>query len=787
MAKPNEFTLDDALDIAKKHHINGNITLADRTYKDILKTYPDHFKCLHYLGILAYQRNAVDESAQYLKRAIEVDDSNAETYNAYAVVLELTGNMTMALKMWEKAITLDPEFPDAYSNYGNALWKKGDFKAAQEACEKAIAINPQYHGALINLGNALMSQGEHKEAVEKWKKALEINPHHASAHINIGNSLRELGKIKESEEHCRKALELSPDDPNALLNLANALRDQGQYGESEQLYRQSTDIKPEFVLGHNNRAIALMHMFRYDEALVATRYALAFDPNSFETLGTKAIILKELNKLYEAEEAARKALALSPDSVEARVDLGEILSLLNHHDEAASLFDEAIELQPENPRIFIKLSNALEKSNRTEEAIEHIKKAVELNPEMPEAYWSMGATYFISNNIDKALEALNKALELKPDFIGSYVTKAELLQSLGKMDESQALVEEALKINDNVPNLYYTLSNVKKFKPDDPHLEKMKEIADNSHKLSYQQRAVIYYALYRAYEKMKDYNAAFDYLKKGADSKWEGLNYNPKTQRNTYKGIKNVFANKLESNPNVGCDSNVPIFVLGMPRSGTTLTEQIIASHPEVYGAGELSILTNLEREMGLPSKDNAKEWGQAYVDTIKNINETTQGAKRITDKMPGNYSRIGSIFLALPNAKIIHCRRSPIDTCLSCYKQLFSRGHEWSYDFDAMAQHYADYLSLMEHWRNVLPEGSFLEINYEDTINDFENQARKLIDFVDLEWDDACLSPHKAKRSVLTASKAQVVKPIYKTSVEGWKRYEEQLAPLVEALEKHT
>ena len=171
----------------------------------------------------------------------------------------------------------------------------------------------------------------------------------------------------------------------------------------------------------------------------------------------------------------------------------------------------------------------------------------------------------------------------------------------------------------------------------------------------------------------------------------------------------------------------------------------------------------------------------------MRAINEETQKSLKITDKMPGNYSRIGSIFLSMPNAKIIHCRRSPIDTCLSCYKQLFSRGHEWTYDFEAMAEHYGDYLALMEHWRKVLPEGSFLEINYEDTINDFENQARKLIDYAGLEWNDACLSPHKAKRSVLTASKAQVVKPIYKTSVEGWKRYEEQLAPLVKALEKYT
>jgi hypothetical protein len=222
-----------------------------------------------------------------------------------------------------------------------------------------------------------------------------------------------------------------------------------------------------------------------------------------------------------------------------------------------------------------------------------------------------------------------------------------------------------------------------------------------------------------------------------------------------------------------------------MPRSGTTLTEQIISSHPDIYGAGELYTLAQVENEIGTLTPENAKEWGAKYVELVKEINEDSKTAIKITDKMPGNFIRIGQIVNALPNAKIIHCRRNPIDTCLSCYKQLFGRGHYWSYNLEEMAQHYEEYDDLMAHWRNVLPK-KFLEINYEDTVNDFENQARKLIDFVGMEWNDACLKPHKQKRSVLTASKGQVIKPIYKTSVHAWKRYEEQLQPLIKRLEKY-
>lgn len=786
MTKTNEVTLDKALSIAKEQHQAGNLTLADRTYKDIIKVHPDNFTSLHYLGIIAYQRGEPKEGVKFLSQAININADKPETWNAYAVMLELTGEMDKAIDAWNKALELRPDYPDALSNLGNALYKCQEYKKAQEACEKALKLKPDFHGALINLGNALVSQDKGEEAIAMWEKSLEIKPDNHNALINTGNALRDLGRVQESEEYCRKAVSLYPDNPDALLNLGNTLNDQAQYEEAEQVFKQATNVKPDFAKAHNNLSISLMNQLKLDEALIAARYAIAFDPNYGEAYGNISVVLRELGKLPEAEEAARKALSFDPESVEAKVNLGEILFLIDNYEEAVTLFNDAMELLPESSRIYIKLSTALDRANRTDEALEVLEKTIDLYPEMPEAYHLKAVTLLSSNEVSKALEALDKALEIKPDFPEVLATKSEALQSLGKMEDAAHLIREAINMNADIPSLYLTLSKVKKFTKDDSDLKKMESLTDNINKHGQGQASALYYGLFKAYEDTGEYDKAFEHLKKGADIKRSTVFHKPETQEHSFNTMKGTVNKQyIDAFKGKACESDVPVFIVGMPRSGTTLTEQIISSHPEVYGAGELYALAHTEKEVGILNLESAKEWGEKYIELTRAISEECKTAKRITDKMPGNYVRIGQIASALPNAKIIHCRRNPIDTCLSCYKQLFARGHYWSYDLKEMADHYEQYNDLMNHWRKEIPE-RFLEINYEDTVNDFENQARKLIDYVGLEWNDACLSPHKSKRSVLTASKGQVIKPIYKTSVHAWKRYEEQLQPLAERLEKY-
>ena len=484
------------------------------------------------------------------------------------------------------------------------------------------------------------------------------------------------------------------------------------------------------------------------------------------------------------KKLARKALNIDPQSVEARIDLADILFVYDRYDEAETLFTEAVELMPDSPRLYIKLSTVLERANKIDQALETIQIAVDKNPEMPDVYHRQAILLMAANDIEGALKAIDKTIEMKPNFANAYGTKSDILQTHGDMEGARTAAEKALELNDKIPFVYFTLSKVKKFTEDDPAFIGMKALEESAHKYGKVQAIALHYALFKAHEDIGDYNTAFDHLKKANDLKYTTVVHDSEAQDASFSNIKKVYTKEfIESLDGKGYDSECPILIVGMPRSGTTLTEQIISSHPDVFGAGELHFLGQAELDVGFVNDENCQELGKTYVDYTRAINDEAKNAKKITDKMPGNFMRIGQIVTSLPNAKIIHCQRNPMDTCLSCYKQLFARGHYWTYDLDAMAAHYALYYDMMQHWRDVLPKDRFLEIKYEDTVNDFENQARRLIDFVEMEWNDACLTPHKTKRSIMTASKGQVRKPIYKTSVEAWRRYEEQLSPLAKAL----
>ncbi len=785
MTQANQVTHQDALLLARKHHLSGNLNLAHQVYLDILNSVPDDFASLHYISVIEYQRGEFEEALEHIERAIEQEKGNQDTWNIYGVILGELGRHAEAIEKWEKALKIDPDFAQVYSNMGNAYWMLGQYEKAKESCLKGIEIEPEEQGCLTNLGNAYAKLEQQEKAIECWEKVIATNPENVGALSNITNAYNELEQYKKANEYGTKALEISPENPQALLNFANSERALGNSKKAEEIYRKLTNIKPDYAQAHFNLAMALIDQVKYDEAITSLKYAVSFDKNNVEFLSNLAVALSETNNLLEAEKMAQRAIKVSPESAEAHIDLADILFKMDKLADAEALFEKAIELAPPTSRVYLKFANVLEKLNRIDDALEYVDKALEINKDSPEIYHRKAMILYMANIMDDALELLEKALKIKPDFAAAIATKSEILQSLNRKDEAIDCARKAIEINPNLPYLYYTLSKLKKFKADDPEFKQMKELQDKISKHGEQQAVGLNFALFKAYEDIKDYKNSFQYLKKGNDIKFSSVPFSPKEQRTGFKNIEVIWTPKnLQRFKGTGIKDETPIFIVGMPRSGTTLTEQIISSHPDVFGAGELHHLSTIEKDYNMLSEDNMKEIGQRYIDEIRKISEESKTAKRITDKMPGNYTKIGLIACAMPNAKIIHTRRHPIDTCLSCYKQLFARGHSWSYNMKAMAEHYELYMETLAYWREHLPD-RFLEINYEDTVGDFENQARKLIDFAGLEWDDACLTPHKQKRAVLTASKNQVTKPIYQTSVEAWKRYEEPLKELADPLKK--
>ncbi|MCB1532177.1 MAG: tetratricopeptide repeat protein [Alphaproteobacteria bacterium] len=784
MLEEKEVTLEEAVNIAIGHMQHGNYRVAEMVLQDILTAQPDHHNSHYMLGLARYFMGNIQGALEHVEKAVEAEDAAAEWWCNYGILLNETGRLDDAINAYDKAVEIDAAYGNSFWNKSHTLWLAGRYEEAEEAARAGIEKDPGSAEAWLNLGTAIVKLGRLEEAAQAWEKALELDPNFAFAWNNLGNVLRDMGQLEAAEQKCRKALELDPNHAQSMNNLANALLDLGETKEAEEWYRKAIMQQPDYVEAHNNLCITLIRQNRFEEAIQEARVALSYRPDYSQGLMNLSIAYRSIGRMEEAQKAIEKAAVLDPESAEIHAELADVLFMQDRYADAEIELEKARKLEPDSPRVYIRLSNVLERGNKIEEALEAIDKAVEMNPEMPEAYLRKGSICHIANRVEEAKSYFLKALEMKPDLPTALLSLAELHLTLGEVEEAKIYVDKIREHCADMPAIYHTLSKTKKFTAEDEDFKKMVELEKNVEHYGLDQASILNFALFTAYENIGDYKKAFEHLKKGNDFKRQQIPYDSVQQEQSFENIKKNFsAERLKELEGQGFESDLPVFIIGMPRSGTTLTEQLISSHPDIHGAGELMEISMLDLQFGPLNPENCAKQGQWYIDQIKKLDKGG-AAKRITDKMPGNFTSLGKMVSILPGAKIIHCRRNPIDTCLSCYKQIFARGQYWSYTLEELADYYNLYLGLMEHWREVLGD-RFIEIDYEDTVGELEPQARKLIAYIDMPWDDACLEPHKQKRAVLTASKMQVIKPVYKTSVRAWERYSEELQPLIKGLEK--
>lgn len=780
-----EVTLEEASKLAQAHHKSGNLTIAERTYKDILRAVPDHFPTVYHLASLLFQRGNAEEALKYAKLSVEVEPDTPGCWVNYGVILSVNDQHEEAIEAFDEALAIEPELYEAWTSKSYALYLLDRFEEAEEAAAQATVIDDEKPDAYINLGIALVGQEKYHDAVEVWEQLAELAPDNSKVFANWCNSLRTIDELIEAKEKGEIAVKLDENNAEAWNNLANALRDLGEFEEAYKAYKKATDNKPDYHTAHSNMALTYLEQERFPEAITAARYALSFKEDHAESLSILCVALRGMGRLDEAYQAANKAIGFHPDDALAYLDMVDVLLAMDNYDEADAVMQQALALEPDSMRSLIKLAEIRQNLDMLDEAIEALDKATEGGNETPHLLAQKARIYEQANQVDKAIEVVDHILASAPRNPTALILKSELLLTVNRKEEAYEILESARDVAEKSPTFYASMTSFKKFTEDDPDFIAMQEILKNVDNYGLDAQANIHFTLFDIYQHIKDYDKAFEHLQKANALKLDSKYFDKDTVHQGFKARKAAFNKELvESFEGLGCESDVPVFICGMPRSGTTLTEQIISSHPEVFGAGELYDLNTVVRTKGPLKHENAALMGEAYLERVK-ARDVTGKAKRITDKMPGNYNSIALIKCILPHAKIIVCRRNPMDNLLSCYKQNFATGHFWSYDQELAAEQYIAYNDMTDFWRDMLPEGSFLEINYEETVNNFEEQARKLIDYVGLEWDDACLEPHKQKRAVLTASKNQVIKPVYKTSVEAWRRYETQLAPMYNRLKE--
>jgi len=544
---------------------------------------------------------------------------------------------------------------------------------------------------------------------------------------------------------------------------------------------------------------------KYGEAAELIGKALELVPDSAVMHRNLGMSLQALGRLDEAVACYNRAIDLKPDYVQAHDSLGNLFMDQERFDQAVACYSREIDLEPDRADGHYNLANALLRLGRAEEAVVTYQRALQLEPEFVEAYNNLGAALARLGRYEAAASCYDRAASLQqPGFEKPLANKAMLLMETGRIAQSLPVIDAALAVNPDSGGAWHVRSGLKTFERGDPDIQTMEALlarlcaapTATSPKPALEERICLEFALGKAWMDAGDAPRAFAHLDQGNRLMRSTYSYDSAAMDRWIAAMAAAFTpGLLKRLAGAGHSSDAPVFVVGMPRSGTTLVEQILSSHPDVHGAGELTLVAEMVERIsgrlhelcppGDPQRLSAllpEDAARLGREIAAEVCALAPARRRIVDKAPLNFLYVGFIHAILPDARIIHCRRDAVDTCLSCYTKLF-RDVKFASDLRELGLYYRGYERLMDHWRNLLPPERFIEVRYEDVVAGLESQARRLVAFCGLPWHAACLDFHKNSRPVRTASLTQVRQPIYGSSVGRWRAYARYLGPLLDAL----
>ena len=637
---------------------------------------------------------------------------------------------------------------------------------AEAICREYLVDSPGSVNHLRLLGNALMKQARYAEAEKVVRQAIALKPEFPHLHEDLGSIFAMQQRFAEAEPCFREAIRLEPRLPLVHRKLGETLAALGRVHEADAAFEEF------FVQDEDKGRVAtsLDHMRagRKAEAIEALRGALRESPDNVDAMRCLAhIYIQDKERMADAEALLRNATSLAPDYSAAWMLLGNLLHELGRHAESVLAFSRVTELEPRNAAGWTALGNARAFAGDIEQSREAYARAVSLEPKAPGAQMGLGHVLKTLGDQAGSLRAYRAAIAAKPDFGEVYWSMANL-KVFRFEDAEVAAMEEQLQRNDLAPSA-------------EIHFR---------------------FALAKALEDRGDYDRAWHYYDTGNQKQRKQVFHDPVMVEQRHDQIIEVFDKEfLERNAGTGDGSPAPIFIVGVPRSGSTLIEQILASHSQVEGTQELPTLTRLVSLIGRYQRDrkqypyavrdlkprNFRAYGRQYLEEAAAYRFTDK--PHFTDKLPNNFSHVGLIHLILPNAKVINARRHPFDSCLGAYKQLFGKGQHFTYDMSELADYYRKYHETMQHWHRVLP-GKVLDVHYEETVTDLETQVRRILAHCGLPFEEGCVRFHETERPVKTASSEQVRQPIYTGALGYWRRYgrhlgiwKQELADIIDEL----
>jgi tetratricopeptide (TPR) repeat protein len=645
-----------------------------------------------------------------------------------------------------RAAELAPQDAAALGNLGAALCDLGRWEEALPSLNRALETQPDNLQLLIDAANALCALRRPREALPLYERALHINPGLSAAQNNLGNALQELGECAQAVEWYRRALASRPDDADIHCNLGNALRQLGELDEAISCTHRAVALAPRFSMAHNNLGLALAARGRREEAAASFREASRLDAHSVEALNNLGNVLRDLGECREALAAYRRAVELDPQRTDSHCRLGEALFESGPTAESEASFRRALTLQRQ-PRAHVGLATALRLLGRAGEAEASCRAALAEEPRSVEALSLLG----------------------------------DLCADRGEFAEAHELFERALAINADSPAVLCSIAAHRRMTSGDgAWLQRAQALLAGQLPLAHE--VGLRFALGKYHDDLRQYQQAFSHYRQANElSKRYGPQYRGEELSGQIDAVISACNAAWLREPHRGASaSQLPVFVIGMPRSGTSLIEQILASHPAVHGAGEVSFWDGAYQAF-TAAGDAAGVGSLADLarDYLERLTPSAGAALRVVDKMPANFLYAGLIHAVFPQARILHVQRHPIDTCLSIYFQNFRDMRAYACDLQSLAHYYREYVRVTDHWRSVLPASRLLEIPYEGLVADQEGWTRRMLEFLDLPWDPRCLDFHRTERVVITASRWQVRQRINAGSVGRWRNYEPYVAPL--------
>lgn len=639
------------------------------------------------------------------------------------------------------------------------LLKCGRADDAEAQCRTGLLSGPDDINLLGMLGAILLKKGSFDEAEQKLRRAIALEPEFAKPHEDLGALHLARDDAVGAIPFFERALSLNSDQPSAMRGLSIALQRSGKEQEAEALRQQIVQAAP--------------------------------TPN----LLAEAESLRQRGEIEAAEQICDLILRREPENT----DVLQILAAAANDDDrfvvAEGYLKRIVKLRPNNGAALFDLANFLGERGRYPEAIQFLQSACALDPDNPDIHLHLGNMFGIVGQTRDALLAYERCLDLKPDEPAALIGRGHMLRVDGRQEEANACYKRCAQVNPEIGSTWWYLASLHRYSASDEDLEKMLAYV-NSDSLTPDSRLAFHFALARAFEDRDDFESAWEHYRLGNSAKRAEVKYDPVKSEVEQEKIKKIFNAELLSRQAAQTPAETtPIFIVGMPRSGSTLIEQILGSHTLVEGVGELPYVLMLTSSM-ITNKPGSLHYTE-LVEQLEADKLTGLGRSYLhhaathcsgdttffTDKMPANYPHVGFIRMILPHAKIIDARRDPMATCVANYRQLFAQGKNQSYDLVELGEYYLQYREMMAHWDAVLPE-TVLRVEYEHVVDDLENQVRRILDFCELPFEQNCIDFYKSDRPVNTASSEQVREPIYTSAVEFWKNFDPYLDELREVLE---